>query len=199
MVRHVLELLGSERVVDADRGAARVHEAEVGDHMLRCVARHDQTELPWAEAKRAQRERHSCNLVPIVAPRQRAPVAVVLPAQGGLLTPLSDRVCKGGADRFARHGRIDRGALREHVHIREYTTRWWWGEPDLRSLAPVDRRHPCGGTHLGGRFWPAGGRPPPGPPGGGRRALPRPLRRRGGPRRPVGRRETSPPGPPPAP
>src|SRR2546421_3735580 len=23
--------------------------------------------------------------------------------------------------------------------FREYTTRWWWGEPDLRSIAPFDR------------------------------------------------------------
>src|SRR5207253_4917428 len=25
------------------------------------------------------------------------------------------------------------------IHPREYTTRWWWGEPDLRSITPIDR------------------------------------------------------------
>src|SRR6266702_3169174 len=42
VIRDVLELLGGEGVVDADRRAAGVDDGEVGDHVLGDVAGHDQ-------------------------------------------------------------------------------------------------------------------------------------------------------------
>src|SRR5690348_8836772 len=43
-----------------------------------------------------------------------------------------------------------RSALMSRIKSREYTTRWWWGEPDLRSVAPLDRCHRHRGAVLDG-------------------------------------------------
>ena len=51
VIRHVLDLLRRQRVVDADRRAACVDDAQVGDHVLRRVARHDQPELSRPETQ----------------------------------------------------------------------------------------------------------------------------------------------------
>src|SRR5207245_4620590 len=43
-----------------------------------------------------------------------------------------------------------RSAITSCIKAREYTTRWCWGELDLRSITPVDRDPRRGGGGLGG-------------------------------------------------
>src|SRR3989440_12963193 len=45
---------------------------------------------------------------------------------------------------------VARSAITSCIKAREYTTRWCWGELDLRSITPVDRDPRRVGGGLGG-------------------------------------------------
>jgi hypothetical protein len=80
MLCDILDLFRRERVVDADGSAACVHEAQVGDHVLRHVARHDQAELPRAKSQPLEGHRHRGDLGAIAIPVEAVPLAVAFPA-----------------------------------------------------------------------------------------------------------------------
>ena len=117
MVGDILDLLRRERVVHADRGAAGMHDPEVRDHVLGYVARHDQGELVRAEAELAERERDRRHLLAIAMPRERLPVAVVLPAQRGPIAPPALGVREDRGDGLARDRLVDVGSFGDYVHL----------------------------------------------------------------------------------
>ncbi len=117
VVGYVLDLLGRQGVVDADRGAARVNQGQVGDHVLRHVAGHDQPELLGSEAELAQGHRHGGDLLSILAPGQLVPVAVGAPVQGGPVGPVPGRLREDRADRLSRNRYVDVGSLSRYIHV----------------------------------------------------------------------------------
>src|SRR5438093_10606613 len=102
MVGDVLDLLGGECVVDADRRPARVDDAEVGDDVLGRVAGHDQPELPGAKTQRAEGKGHGGHLVAVTPPRQGPRGAVLLPVPRGLVAALRAGFVEARAYRLPR-------------------------------------------------------------------------------------------------
>src|SRR6267143_672719 len=117
MVGDILDLLRRECVVHADRSAARMHDPQVRDHVLGHVPRHDQGELVRAEAEIAERESDRSHLLAIATPRERLPIAVVLPAQRRPIAPPSLGVREDRRDGLARDRPVDVGSFGDYVHL----------------------------------------------------------------------------------
>ena len=133
MIRDVLELLGGEGVVNADRRAAGMDDGEVGDHVLRHVAGHDQAELALAEAQVAQRQGGRGDLVPVFAPGELLPFPVPFPAQRGPVWPVPDGIGEDRADGLSGDFLVDVGPLSRYVHVMP---------PDVRIMRRPAPVHP---------------------------------------------------------
>src|SRR5207302_6231934 len=103
--------------------------------------------------KRLEAGGHLAHLVAVLAPGQPAPgPGCVLPFEcvgvGKLAAGLLEIREHGLPARRPVH--FGSFGLDVPIHPREYTTRWWWGEPDLRLFRVIDRHLLRRRVRLGG-------------------------------------------------
>ena len=116
--RDVLDLLGSQRVVEGDRRRAGVDHAHVRDDVLRPVADHQADEVTLPRPQGLQAEGDGSRPFPVLAPCERAPAPAFLPRQGRVVPVGLGVAGEGVADRLALGFGVDRSPFRHNVPAR---------------------------------------------------------------------------------